>query len=269
MFKDSGSSVVSDLLQQKEQYKQELLNILDDWFKLNHEVKPALLFTYDTVFGKLESELKKKSRQHSELERRLEILTGKIKRGERISQRTLNMVDVVVEKEFSSNSQPNHDNCDVNVNYEIPQLYRQLVKKLHPDANGNSELFDKYWNNVQEAYRTKNLDRLRMFYTALCENTQEQIAAPKLKEISLRTEIKQLEIQIQREKQKIEDLKNSDAFKINEKLKDAFWVTSRKLKLKNKIRELEQNIRLNSQRLTELTGNLVSEVQSRAFTAMN
>lgn len=269
MFKDSGSSVVSDLLSQKEQYRQELLNILDDWFKLNNEVKPAMMFTYDTVFGKLESELKKKSRMHSELERRLEILSGKLKKGERISQRTLNMVDVIVEKEFTGTKPMAGQNCDVNANYEIPQLYRQLVKKLHPDRNGNSHLFEKYWNNVQEAYRSKNLDRLRMFHTALCEENSNNISAPKLKEIALRTEIKQLEIQIQREKQKIQDLQNSDAFKISEKLKDAFWVTSRKIKLKNRIREIETKIRTDKQRLDSLIENLSENKKSGLSHSMN
>ncbi len=269
MFKDSGSSVVSDLLNQKEQYRQDLLNILDDWFKLNHEVKPSLMFTYDTVFGTLESELKKKSRLQSEIERRLEILHGKIRKGERISQRTLNMVDVVVEKEFSSVKASIRNNCEVNVNYEIPQLYRQLVKRLHPDANGDSHLFEKYWNNVQDAYRSKNLDRLRMFHTALCEESSNKISVPKLKEIALRTEIRQIEIQIQREKQKIEDLKNSDSFKISEKLKDAFWVTSRKIKLKNRILEIEMKIRADKRRLDNLTKNLIDDKNSQLSHSVN
>ncbi len=269
MFKDSGSSVVSDLLSQKEQYRQELLNILDDWFKLNHEVKPAMMFTYDTVFGKLESELKKKSRLQSELERRLEIISGKLRKGEQISKKTLNMVDVIVEKEFASDKPIAGSTCEVNANYEIPQLYRQLVKKLHPDRHGNSQLFEKYWNNVQEAYRSKNLDRLRMFHTALCEENSTNISAPKLKEIALRTEIKQLEIQIQREKQKIDDLKNSDAFKITEKLKDAFWVTSRKIRLKNRIREIENRIRTDKQRLDSLLENLSENEKSQVFHNMN
>ncbi len=261
--------VISELRNRIRKCKEELLILLDDWHYMQNVRQPYIVFLYESIFGDLEIELQKKSRVRSELERRIELLSLKLKRGERLSEDTITFVEKVVANEFNRQQKfsPNGDyqrkqySGSHNVGFtaekdmrkrSMPHLYRTIVKKLHPDIAGESDFFKKYWDNVQNAYKTKNLHRLEMFYKILCEENQH-FPDIKSEESALRQEIQELEINIAAERRRIERMKCEEPFSFEDKLDDRTWIIRRKRKLQEKLFQIDRNIRHHQRLLSNLT----------------
>ena len=175
--------------------RETLLNLLDYWHYMQSVVQPRIMFMYESIFGDIEYEMQNKSRIAAELERRVELLSLKVRRGETLNEKTIEFINMVVTREFEKNSEDydytknnyyqinnyNHKNNRNNgytnyynkakkewdLNFEAPRIYRMIVKKLHPDIAGESETFKKYWDNVQDAYKNNDIDRLILFKKTL------------------------------------------------------------------------------------------------------
>jgi hypothetical protein len=272
--------------------RENLLELLDEWHYLKNVVQPRIMFVYENIFGDLEQDIQIRTRLASEIERRVELLSLKLRRGEKLNDKTIRFVNTVVQKEFeryngfhSSNdstyneqkstkngnhSKQNHNSSYFAIEkekwenaYEVPHLYRKLVKKLHPDVSGETEIFKKYWENVQEAYQSSNMQRLRLFWKTLCSVDERQFADPKTEESALRAEIRELEINIEAEKRKIERLKNQEPFNFEEKLNDKDWVRKRLHRLKEKVFQLDRQINFQRRMLSTLAGRHVQDEDLR------
>ena len=247
MFDNNEHPVIVELRSRIKECRQELLNLLYDWHYLQNILHPQIVFQYDSYFGDLEFDLQKKSRVAAEIERRVELLSVKLRRGERLTEKTIKFVNLLVQKEFerkyasenrTSNNGAGYDkrndyssanNGDCKIRrpedeepnlfqndydltdyeykpysaYEAPKLYRKLVKKLHPDISGETEAFNRFWCNVQDAYRSNDVNRLRLFHQTLCaDDENRRYSDNKTEEMNLRTEISQLEKNIIIEKRK-------------------------------------------------------------------
>ena len=251
--------------------KEELLCLLDDWHYLQNVKQPRIMFIYETIFGDIEVEIQKKSFSQEELERRVELLSIKIRNGERLNDDTIKFVDRVVSNEFNRQYRSNgngkeyqynpnnrYANSSYPFNYQenkqsVPHLYRTIVKKLHPDVAGETEYFKRYWNNVQFAYKNNDLHRLNMFYKALCkeEKTYPDINS---EEMALRQEIREMEMDIATERRNLDRMKNQEPFIFEDKLDDHIWIIKRKRKLQEQLFQLDRKIRHNQKLLLTLTG---------------
>lgn len=254
---------VRELRERIAECRKELLRLLEDWHYMQTVAGPRIMFTYDGIFGDLEIDYQKKDKYAVELERRVEILSIKLKNGERLTPKTLEIVDNIVEKEANSNDNKRSNSGEgflprskshENKEKEIPRVYRKIVKRLHPDLRGETEEYSKYWDNVQEAYRRRNLHRLKLFDQTLCVEDKNY---PDLKseEIALRGEIRQLEMNIAVERRKLEKLKDQEPFSFEEKLEDNIWIANRRRLLKEKIFQTEIKIQKNRRMLRSLTGS--------------
>ncbi len=252
-----------------EDMRQELLDLLDHWYDMINIQQPRLEFLYEAIFGDLEIELDQKSRTSEELQRKVELISHKIKKGERINKSTLEFIDMVIDREFRNNmfnrplqnslfddlnAEPICDSDlidDIAIQDEIPMLYRSLVKKLHPDVAGDTENFRRFWNSVQDAYKTNDISRLRLFKKTLCPDPllEKHIN----EEIKLNRDIKELEININSEKRKIQKLKEREPFTLETKLGDTNWVTRRRRMLRDRLFQVERKIQFNSKLITNLT----------------
>lgn len=264
--------VISELRNRVHNCKEELLCLLDDWHYLQNVRQPRLMFIYETIFGDLEIELQKKSRAQEELERRVELLSIKLRNGERLSEETINFVDKIVTNEFNrhfrnysnyNDYQKNSTNFSNPIpcspknkeNYHtVPHLYRTIVKRLHPDVVGETESFKKYWDNVQCAYKTNNLHRLKMFYKALCEDDDKNYPDVESEEMALRQEIREMEVNIASERRRIERMKMQEPFIFEDKLTDRTWIIRRKRKLQEQLFQLDRQIKHSQKLLMTLTG---------------
>jgi hypothetical protein len=258
---------VNELRRRIKECKSTLLNLLDDWHFFQNVLQPRIMFIYETFFGDLEAELHNKTRSAAELERRIELLYYKINKGEPITEKTIEFINNLVNKEFEryradlnnaniSFDKKNNEQIDIIINdLDIGYIYRQLVKRLHPDINGYTEEFEKYWGNVQDAYQHNNRHRLRMFFKILCVDEDGFIDSNMNEELKLRNEVKELELNIDMEKRKIDRMKRQEPFIFEDKLKDFSWIEKRQGILKEKISYLERQIQQNESLLKAITVN--------------
>jgi len=270
----------------------DLLGLLDEWHHLKNVVRPRIMFVYENIFGDIEQDIQIRSRIASEIERRVELLSLKLRRGEKLNDKTIRFINTVVQKEFERYNGlhfSNNDNQDHNTqrkgnsnnnteskrthfeiekekwetSYEAPYLYRKLVKKLHPDVSGETEIFKKYWDNVQDAYQSSNMQRLKLFWKTLCSVEDRQYQDINTEEAALRSEIRELEINIEAERRKIDRLKIQEPFVFEKNLSDKEWIRKRLHRLKEKCFQLDRQISFQRKMLNSLAGRHVQDEELR------
>lgn len=264
--------VIRELKDELKSCRSTLLDLLNEWHYLKEKATQSIMFTYETLFGDLEYEINRKGKTASELNRRVELLALKLRKGEKLSEDIIEYINKVVNNESfknknsNKNKEFNYSKNDINEpiesiiekEYEAPQLYRQLVKKMHPDVNGSNYYFNKFWHNVQDAYKSGDVERLRLFYESICKTRINNFRDLKSEEISLRTEIRQLQINIEKQKQKIKQVQHEEPYTLREKLNDKFWVERRKKTLQNRLTYIDRKINYNKKLLSNLTKGQVT-----------
>ena len=272
MDKNDNYKVIKELKNQIQQCRNELLEVMEEWYYMKYVVQPRLLYKYDNIFGKLEFEIKKRKRSANELERRIELISSRINRGQKLTETTLNFIDKVVKREFEIIDKKNPPGySDVRISYnqpnmffktraqiereeKIPHMYRTIVKQLHPDLAGEeTESFKKHWNNVQHCYKDSDLEHMILFYRTLCPDDEEKTGYPDSEELALKKEIGELKYNINREKRRLEQIKKEEPFTFEEKLDDRFWVAKRKRNLMDNLFTIDSNIRDKKRTLKAIT----------------
>ncbi len=269
--------------------RQDLLSLLEEGHYINNELQPRLLFQYENHFGSLELRIYKNNRHAAELDNRLKLLKQKIVRGEEIDESSILNIALHARSELDRNekkcgkesSDPANnngngikgngnkgqyagvdgngiDNYTVTITSEMPMLYRNIVKKLHPDIAGETEDFKKFWNDIQQAYNTQNLNRMRLFHQTLCPEENNELDNTIKEETYLRKEISKLEKNICIELQNLRELKSREPFTIQSNLEDTAWIENRKIRLNNKIKILHKEILFKENRLKALVSRNAS-----------
>jgi hypothetical protein len=280
----SEHPLIEELKRRLADCRSGLLDLLEIWHTMQFEVQPRLMFVYESIFGDLEVEIQRKQKIAQELERRVELLSIKLQRGETLTKRTIDFVNKIVDREFdppkkngkdakisskqynhSKNISRRHDTMSFKKKQElieVPKIYREIVKKLHPDVNGETETFKKYWDNIQAAYKTRNLQRLKLFKKTLCSDDINEIEV-KAEERTIRKEVIDLELNINVEQRKIDRLKSQEPFSFENKLNDNIWIERRKRQLQDRIFHIEMQIKLHSRMLKSITGNEFESIMTR------
>lgn len=241
--------------------RTELLQVLEDWYQLMFIKKQEIEFLYENIFGDIEEEIEEKSRSAAELQRKVDLLCSKMKRGERISKSTLDQIHQIIDNEMNSGDiwqqQFSNNSSYSNAKYQqekkdIGGLYRCIVKKLHPDIVGENESYQKYWNCVQSAYREKDSEKLDLFRKTLCpEYVTEWINNDKIY-----NELFELQKNIISEKRKLEVAKNQEPFVFENKLEDRMWQRQRRDMLYSKLDNLDKKIHFNRKMIKTLTAHI-------------
>ncbi|MCX8055845.1 MAG: hypothetical protein N3A67_09315 [Ignavibacteria bacterium] len=266
---------------QVEQLKKQLQKLIDQWYYYQTSVYQEIMFEYDNIFGDIEEELENKIRTSQELEKRVEFLRMKLRQGENLRKNTMKLIDIMSNRQVERQHLRHHTNgssqkintktelhqlkqvrCEVNENYEISNLYRSLVKKLHPDVAGESEERRRYWESVQIAYKQKDAERLQLIQLLLDDNIYNQAIN---EEVQLKTLILELENNIKKQELKLKNLIYQEPFVFKEKLKDRFWIKKRKEQLENRLIQINDRLRYQHHLLSNLTESLKnSQEKSRA-----
>lgn len=258
--------VINELRFRLEDARTELMSLVENWFHLKFNILPELSFTYDGIFGELEEELAGKSQFCSNQEHELRWLSEELKIDLQ-SFKTHNIKSLNFKKDYeiidsedlksdlfddSRYQNSTRYNCDINEKYESAQLYRQLAKKLHPDSSGNSELFVKYWDGVQDAYKSNNIYRLRLLHLIICYQFSDGFRDKKTEELYLRNELNQLQRFVSGERKKLSYIQTQEPFIFMDKLDDERWIIRRRNSILDKISMIDKEILHNDDLLKNL-----------------
>jgi hypothetical protein len=193
---------------------------MSEWDHINNEIQPRLVFEYNNLFGNIEDEIHFKNSVNTKLERKLELLSIKASRGEKITQKTIEIIERLVEKDTFENSSASRfrfklspsqdimerlsaiDKLGQDTSSDLSFYYRAVVKKLHPDMEGQTDLFKQYWDSVVEAYKSKDLNKLKIFYKLICEDESIYLELDEDSQRKLQKEIFDLKMHIQVETRK-------------------------------------------------------------------
>ncbi len=260
------------LLREKiEEQKKILLELIEQWYHYRYVVQPRILFEYEKIFGELENELEEKTEICSKIERKVELFFVKISRGMKITRDVWNIIEKSVESNFQASQrnfvkgnkdgnalplmfQQSSDKSE-NLQSELVKMYRQLVKKLHPDVAGENEFFKKFWISIQDAYKERNYAKIRVFYKLLNSDLvnfeYEEDVIRKLED-----ELKEFKLMVNIEKRIIERMLNREPFTYEQNLKNPLWIEQHKAELKKKINFLEKQIDFNSRLLKKIEENI-------------
>ena len=217
-------------------------------FMVSHE-RDQLTALYTSLIGKLQYEEYALTVAVSRLRRKSELVQAKRNRGEIVD---IEAIEQQVENEFWEHQQKIQRQLDeiraadalLNApilteedTAELKNIYRVLVKRLHPDWNVNqTEQEKELFVRAQSAYKMADLQELRNILLVL--NKEKSI--DELKGTNIDEEIAKLEHSRDDLKMKIDQLNEKFPFTYRERLADFAWVKSEQEKLKQSIQDLKK-----------------------------
>jgi len=236
--------------------RRELLELLEDWHFMLNILQPRLQFTYETLFGELEHELENKNKIIQELNRKAELINARVRKGKAIGEKSLYYINRIVETEFNRQERIERSS-QVNFRFirpdsEVSSIYRTLVKKLHPDRNGKTDAFERFWDGIQRAYRDGDWNRLKVYHQALC-NDEINHRSPEDEERWLRNELRNIQLNLESEQTKLNKLKLQEPFSIEFSFNDDLWVDNKRKELKKQILQLDATIERRKRTIESLT----------------
>lgn len=123
---------------------------------------------------------------------------------------------------------------------KIKELYYFVVKRLHPDINGDlSEEMKELFLQAQTAYELADLQVLQQIVLIL---SNDGIRTDKLASINLEDIVKKLEKNIKTLETQISQLETEFPFIYREKIYDEEWIESEKTEIEKEIEELKIEI---------------------------
>ncbi|MFP4368217.1 MAG: hypothetical protein ACLFR2_01415 [Candidatus Kapaibacterium sp.] len=252
---------ITELREEIEINKKELLQVLQQWHYKNTIDKQRISFLYDNKFGRLEDELKSRQLKASSLEKKLDMIRMKKKSGESLTASSSKFIESLLKRNSvrqplrvqapaPSSARPGNaqisDTRSEESKYHIskaPALYRRIVKTVHPDVSAESSLYSQYWDNIQDAWKEKDIRRLKLFHDLLCPCESQTGRESMELAGELKQELNSIRENIALEKNRIKELSYAEPFNLEQKLDDNFWVTRRKQNLKQKISSADRKIK--------------------------
>lgn len=238
--------------------KREKLNLLKD--KLAELIfrKDHLLFTkkknlealYTLKIGKHEYELLETECMEARLKRKIELMQLKINKGLKID---LEKIENILDKEYKKWEEEIKKKVDEVMEADnrlksllseedskkLRDIYRKLVKILHPDINKDISGREKIlWQRLQDAYKNGDLEEIK-----LIEMLAEKEGGIEEKVKDLDNIIRDYEKKISKLSDEIIEILSGFPFDIEENLKDKNWIKDRVEEYKGKIREKKEHIK--------------------------
>lgn len=124
---------------------------------------------------------------------------------------------------------------------ELKEIYKILVKKLHPDLHpGQTESDKEYFIKVQAAYQLSDLKMMKQLLLYF-DTAGDSMPTVELTD-NLQTKVKNTKSLIDDLKSKIELLNKSFPFKYRENLSDDKWIENKQREVKSEIEMLKREI---------------------------
>lgn len=260
---------ILDLQAQIEQTVQE-------WYTLVHQERKVLNNVYTEEFGELEKELQYLAVKEAEIFRRVELLSIKSTRGELLTEDIIKRINAVVDKEYARYHRRLREAFEMDAterevqaragkdrihDTEIVDMYRTLVKQIHPDV-AEKESSAELWNNVQTAYKEKNASQLRSLLKVIGAHSYEPDGLQGKSLEDLEKEVLILETTLRVEKRKVSRIQNQEPFTIKEGLYNDEWKIQHRKKLQKDIERYKHSIIENKKTYAELTGHEIAMLEN-------
>lgn len=243
------------LRKRRQELADQLGGLLEEWRHITDEINPRLLTLYDDLFRTLEMDIQRKTFEEKQLARREELFRIKLQRGEKLTEHAVRLVHALVDKEFGRMQQQINEALDMDEAErnararreqnadDLPKLYRAIVKKLHPDAETGetSGNYQKFWSGTQEAYRSKNADRLRSIYEMVCVTGLDDFDTYNHAEETLTREVERLEGRVAAEEKKLRELKETEPYSLRDSLRNDVWIARHRRSLEEELEDIQRN----------------------------
>lgn len=248
---------------------------IDDWYRLSTEVRPRLHATYNALFGELERELQQGALAAAEMFRRVELLSIKHERGERLTPEIVDLINQVVDKEYArftmrireafsmdarqreelARAQQGHTS-----DHELVTMYRTLVKQLHPDVAAGAQgasIDTSVWHQVQSAYASRNAGQLRSLLTVLGAEDVHAAESDAWDVGRWQQEVVAVEQRLALEQRKLSRLRLEEPFSLEQDLGNESWQIRHREALLQAIARKKKELRDSQRRYNELTEGLI------------
>jgi hypothetical protein len=245
------------------QMRTELREVLCQYLHLVMDVRPYVLDRYAELFGELEHTLQVETLRTAQVQRLCELVELYRRRGEPITDDLLRRICQLVEREHrmyrdrvqpdKASSATQQTSCDQSRAQQTDrarlcaQLYRELVKYLHPDRDGDADLFARFWSVVQDAYQTGDLQRLRAVHSVVCIEAQYRVVSASVEEYS--RVYRRLLYRLDYERRRLERIAEEEPIAAVAHLDDPTWIAQRRAALQQQI---ERQRRLAAQAIEHL-----------------
>lgn len=245
---------------------------VEEWHQCSTVERPRLAALYDRYFGALERDYQRLAVHTAELFRRVELLSIKVARGERLTPDIIENVNRVVDKEYARFHRRLHEAFDMTAEQrnaeaaerpgqhdddELVKTYRVLVKKLHPDAVGQVADVDPLWQQVQAAYTSRNLQHLRSILSMLEADVSNDNTTQGWSIERLQREVGLLTSRLDMELRKLARLRASEPLTLAEGLIDPSWRDAHELDLRARLVTKQREYDETQRRYIEITGHHV------------
>jgi hypothetical protein len=248
--------------------REELQDTFNERIYLSFELFPRLRDRYAERFGDLEHLMQERTLEMSERRRMVELFSLKLDRGQKLDMKTVDLVMKAVRNEFArvrsrmqaafsaqrrkevddawrpspfiEHGREGAGNASARRRAdELRELYRMLVKRLHPDARRSGGLADHdYWNLVQRGYLLGDLPLLRTL-AHLVETLGEGESGATLDPFS---EERRLRSALRAEQAQIDSLRRDDIYQMRDELDNDRWVSARRAAMQADVDALEIEI---------------------------
>ena len=122
---------------------------------------------------------------------------------------------------------------------EFKKLFRELVKKLHPDINPNlGEKEKDLWLQVIQTYNRGDLDEMRALSVILEDTHQVEISNIN----ELKKQLESFKSHLKKVQEEISTIKSDHPFDLEENLSDEKWVEGKQTEIINGIEQWKQMI---------------------------
>ncbi len=229
----------AELRKQIEKLKTEISMLVLEKDRLIYIECRAIEAKYLLELGALEFEIYKLECEILRIKRKIQLIQGRKNRQEKID---LDDIEIILDEEFEEYKQkldekvkklkealditeaPILTNDEAK---EIKKIYRQIIKRIHPDANPNiTEEQLRLFQQATSAYERGDLNAIQIIWLVVCE--EHEPLEIESKEALLEEEKLRLEGVIEKINETIERIKNSFPFNIKELIFDDNKLTAKK-----------------------------------------
>ncbi len=246
--------------------RTDLRATAERWHQLSVEERPRLTGLYDSAFGQLERERQRLVLESTEIFRRVELLTIKATRGETITPEIVELVNMVVDKEYQRMRQRLRDVLDLpdidrngssessDGDGDLVDMYRTLAKQFHPDASEESDENLAAWHRVQRAYHDRDASHLKTLLKVLGTDEKDATEVDTWDVERWQREEQELGARLRMERRKLDRMMTQEPFSIAEQLENPEWRDRHRAEIENDIEARKAEIEKHEEKYRVLSG---------------